>query len=67
MPVSEELPLRSRREFLRTATAAGFALGFVTPSASAVPAADAPFAPDAFIRIDAQGIVTLIIPQVEMG
>jgi len=67
MPVSEELPLRSRREFLRTATAAGFVLGFVTPSASAVPAADAPFAPDAFIRIDAQGIVTLIIPQVEMG
>jgi len=61
----------SRRAFLKTGAAAtgGVLLfGFRMPFAGA--AGDKPsavFAPDAFIRIDRQGVVTLIMPQVEMG
>jgi len=61
----------SRRAFLKTgAAAAGSVLlfGFRMPFAGA--ATEKPsvaFAPNAFIRIDRQGIVTLIMPQVEMG
>ena len=61
----------SRRAFLKTGVAAtgGVLLfGFRMPFAGA--AGDKPsavFAPNAFIRIDRQGIVTLIMPQVEMG
>jgi isoquinoline 1-oxidoreductase beta subunit len=64
------LPSTSRRAFLQTAAAAGGALllGFRIPLAGS---ANAPvrgvFAPNAFIRIDPQGAVTLIMPQVEMG
>jgi isoquinoline 1-oxidoreductase beta subunit len=70
--MSEEASLSStsRRAFLQTAVAAGGALllGFRIPLAGS---ANAParhvFAPNAFIRIDPQGAVTLIMPQVEMG
>jgi isoquinoline 1-oxidoreductase beta subunit len=60
----------SRRQFLKVGAAAGAALvvGFRIPSAdSAAAKAAGPFEPNAFIRVDPQGIVTLIMPQVEMG
>ncbi|TLY64803.1 MAG: xanthine dehydrogenase family protein molybdopterin-binding subunit, partial [Gammaproteobacteria bacterium] len=60
----------SRRAFLQAGGAAGGALllGFRMPLAtSANVQAREPFAPNAFIRIDRQGKVTLIMPQVEMG
>jgi isoquinoline 1-oxidoreductase beta subunit len=62
-------PSPSRRLFLQAGVAAGGALllGFRLPFAGAATEAPAAFAPDAFIRIDRQGIVTLIMPQVEMG
>lgn len=58
----------TRREFLQAGAAAGGALlvGFHVPL-SAAAANTAPFAPNAFIRIDRQGMITLIMPQVEMG
>ena len=64
--------MTTRREFLQTGAAAGGVLlvGFHIPReawAAANAAPGAPFAPDAFIRIDHQGAVTLIMPQVEMG
>ncbi len=67
----------SRRTMLRVTAAAGggFALGFYSPFAEAVmtnagggPTTESPpFAPDAFIRIDRAGKITLVMPQVEMG
>jgi isoquinoline 1-oxidoreductase beta subunit len=64
--------MTTRRAFLQTGAAAGGVLlvGFHIPRAAGAatnspPAA--PFAPDAFIRVDRQGVVTLIMPQVEMG
>jgi len=62
----------SRREFLKVGVAAGSALliGFAMPRAYAAThagSATEPFAPDAFIRIDRNGTVTLIMCQVEMG
>jgi isoquinoline 1-oxidoreductase subunit beta len=65
-------PRNTRREFLQAAAAAGGALlvGFHVPQSTAATntaAASAPFAPNAFIRIDRQGTITLIMPQVEMG
>ena len=60
----------SRRAFLQAGTAAGGAilLGFHIPFAESANArARAAFAPNAFIRIDPQGAVTLIMPQAEMG
>ncbi|HEX3407508.1 MAG TPA: molybdopterin cofactor-binding domain-containing protein [Caulobacteraceae bacterium] len=58
-------PGPSRRSLLR-AGAAVLVVGFVAPlAASAVE--DAGYKPNAFIRIDRQGDVTLIMPQVEMG
>ena len=63
----------TRRNFLQTGALAGSALllGFHLPVASALARNNSPvnntFAPNAFIRIDQQGMVTLIMPQVEMG
>jgi len=63
----------SRRDMLRVSAAAGggMLLGFYSPFADAASvetsAVAAPFAPDAFIRIDRTGKVTLVMPQVEMG
>ncbi len=59
-----------RRAFLQASVAAGAALllGFRLPLAAATsPKGGDPFAPNAFIRIDRHGGVTLIMPQVEMG
>jgi isoquinoline 1-oxidoreductase subunit beta len=59
----------TRRGFLRAGLAAGGALvvGFYLPLARAAQAGKSVFAPNAFIRIDAHGKVTLVMPQVEMG
>ena len=63
----------TRREFLHSGALAGGALllGFHLPIAAAAAkansAASGTFAPNAFVRIDQQGAVTLIMPQVEMG
>ncbi len=74
---NQALSALSRRTVLQTATAAGggFLLGFHIPAAQAevsnsafgVTPDAAPFAPNAFIRIDRDGKVTLVMPQVEMG
>jgi isoquinoline 1-oxidoreductase beta subunit len=70
-------PIVSRRAFLQAGVAAGGALLFgfrlsTIARAAGSPAVgsrspDSAFAPNAFIRVDAQGLVTLIMPQVEMG
>jgi len=66
----------SRRTLLTGGLAGGFLLAFHLPSAGAevtanvvqgTPPPIGPFAPNAFLRIDRAGKVTLIIPQVEMG
>ncbi|GLI95358.1 xanthine dehydrogenase family protein molybdopterin-binding subunit [Methylocystis echinoides] len=61
----------SRRTFLRASAAigGGLIIGVTLPRAvGEAEAADAgAFTPDAFIRIDRIGQVTLIVPQVEMG
>jgi len=61
----------TRRTFLEAGLSLGGALlvGFHMPSADAAVATGekAVFAPNAFIRIDATGKITLIMPQVEMG
>jgi isoquinoline 1-oxidoreductase beta subunit len=70
------VPKTSRRNFLGTAAASGFVLAFHMPMAQAqnganaavgAPPAPTGFAPNAFIRIDATGKTTLVMPQVEMG
>ena len=58
----------SRRGLLGMAGATALVVGFCVPlrwSAQAAPAGA--FSPNAFVRIDAQGDVTLVMPQVEMG
>src|SRR6201988_2297600 len=67
-----ELGSPSRRSFL-TATAAiggGLLLGFRPPVRGEVRdtlTTDAPFAPNAFLRIDRTGKVTFVSPMIEMG
>ena len=61
-------PTLTRRAFLEGAVGGAFVMGFYVPAAGA--AADAKggvFAPNAFIRIDKSGRITLVMPQVEMG
>lgn len=61
--------LVTRRTFLGAGLGVGGALllGFRVPAAGAAAEAKGVFAPNAFIRIDRQGTITLIMPQVEMG
>jgi isoquinoline 1-oxidoreductase subunit beta len=56
----------SRREFLATAAVGSFLLGFRVGDAAAAPAG-ADFAPNAFIRIGRNNIVTIIVNKSEMG
>src|SRR3982074_3508365 len=64
----------SRRVLLGGGLAGGFLLAFHLPLRAAVnepvqppDVTDGKFAPNAFIRIDAEGGTTLVMPQVEMG
>ncbi|MEP6886449.1 MAG: molybdopterin cofactor-binding domain-containing protein [Gammaproteobacteria bacterium] len=59
----------TRRGFLQAGLTVGGALviGFHVPLREAAQAAAPEFAPNAFIRIDSGGKITLIMPQVEMG
>ena len=57
----------SRRTLLRSGAAAVFVVGFAAPFGARALLASGGFAPNAFIRIDDQSGVTLIMPQVEMG
>src|SRR6202158_3219725 len=64
----------SRRALLTGGLAGGFLLAFHLPVRAAVnepvqppDVTDGKFAPNAFIRIDATGHTTLVMPQVEMG
>jgi isoquinoline 1-oxidoreductase beta subunit len=64
----------SRRALLGGGLAGGFLLAFHLPLRAAAnepvqppDVTDGKFAPNAFIRIDAEGTTTLVMPQVEMG
>jgi len=59
----------TRRAFLQTGLVAGGGLvvAFHLPTAHGAQPEKPAFAPNAFIRIDGHGRVTLIMPQVEMG
>jgi isoquinoline 1-oxidoreductase beta subunit len=65
--------LTSRRQFIQGATASGVLLAFYLPARAVNEPEQGPdephgkFAPNAFIRIDKAGTVTLVMPQVEMG
>ena len=66
-----QLTAPDRRAFLKLSVAVGgglllnFALPLLRPARAA--AASPAFAPNAFIRIDRRGLVTLVMPMVEMG
>ena len=71
---TQDVASPSRRNFLKvTATAAiggGLLLGFGLPARSEIRdtlTTDAPFAPNAFLRIDRAGKVTFVMPMIEMG
>jgi isoquinoline 1-oxidoreductase subunit beta len=72
MPDGSLMSRLDRRDFLKTGAALGggllltVAVPPVIRHALAAEAAPA-FAPNAFIRIDRQGVVTLVMPMVEMG
>ncbi|MGZ5852375.1 MAG: molybdopterin cofactor-binding domain-containing protein [Hyphomicrobium sp.] len=64
----------ARRGFLKVAVSSavggGLLLGFAVPARSEIRdtlTKDAPFAPNAFLRIDRTGKVTFVMPVVEMG
>ena len=73
MSNSSLAPFVGRRNFLKASAAFGgglilsVALPSVLGSASAQAGASSRFAPNAFIGIDRQGVVTLVMPVVEMG
>ena len=62
-------PAVSRRTFITSAAAVGGGLlvGFRVPLAGAQARADALLAPNAFVRVDRSGNITLTLPYVEMG
>jgi len=68
-PIPRHADGLNRRAFLASGMALGGVLlvGFRLPTAGAASGEKTLFAPDAFIRIDRHGKVTLIMPQVEMG
>src|SRR4030095_14720159 len=55
----------NRREFLKVSASGGLLLGFGLPVFGQT--GHAPFAPNAFLRIDGAGKVTFISPMIEMG
>ena len=59
----------TRRGFLEAglAVGGGLVVAFHLPMAHGATPANSTFAPNAFIRIDGHGRVTLVMPQVEMG
>ncbi len=66
--MSADLSELTRRKFLGLAAGSALVYGFSVPADAAYEDEKRrSFAPNAFIRIDTQGVVTLIIPQVEMG
>ena len=74
MSESMSVPVLGRRGFLKVGAAIGgglvvsMALPAVVRPAWAAERADSPsFVPNAFIRIDRTGLVTLVMPMVEMG
>jgi isoquinoline 1-oxidoreductase beta subunit len=72
MTVTAELSDISRRRILGGALATGFVFAFHLPVGAAEPAqpkdpAGGKFAPNAYVRIDGDSQVTLVMPQVEMG
>ena len=69
---TRDLDSPSRRNFLTATTAigGGLLLGFGLPARSEIRdtlTSNAPFAPDAFLRIDRAGKVTFVMPMIEMG
>ena len=66
--MSRALPPVSRRSVLRGAALAATALVVEIHWSAAANAADVtPFAPNAFLRIDKAGVVTVVLPRTEMG
>ena len=69
---NQDLASPSRRHFLTATTAigGGLLIGFGLPARGQVRdtlTTDAPFAPNAFLRIDRAGKVTFVSPMIEMG
>ncbi|MBV8188679.1 MAG: xanthine dehydrogenase family protein molybdopterin-binding subunit, partial [Alphaproteobacteria bacterium] len=69
MTVAAQISNVSRRRVLGGALATGLVLAFHVPVSAADPKdpVDGTFAPNAYIRIDKSGRITLVMPQVEMG
>ena len=68
MPRPDTTTTYSRRAVLKAGAAGSVVLlSFVLAPARSKPSPGAIFAPNAFIRIDREGHVTLVMPQVEMG